>query len=67
MRVYLLILVLASTLFLLQRAVEPPLYVGVITTAMLWLVLLSATRHLMSIEETLPELMRIPLARWFLT
>jgi O-antigen/teichoic acid export membrane protein len=67
MKVYLLILVLASGLFLLQQALQPPLYIGLVVAAMLWLVLLNATRYLMSIEETLPELMRIPLMRRFLS
>jgi O-antigen/teichoic acid export membrane protein len=52
---------LALGLMLVQHAFGPPLWVGVLLVGAAWLALLRVTRRRMRMEETFPELLRVPL------
>lgn len=64
--VYGLIGALLLSLFLAQRLLGLPLYAGLVFVGMAWLVLLRAARGHMRVEETFPELLRVPVLRHLL-
>jgi O-antigen/teichoic acid export membrane protein len=65
--VYLLIALLSSGLLIAQWLLNPSVYWGFALVALASIVLIRTTRHLVRLEETFPELLRIPLLRTLLT
>ncbi|MEW6404580.1 MAG: flippase [Chloroflexota bacterium] len=66
LKVYLSIVLGAGGLFLVQEMVEPPLYIGGILLALVFLLLLRFNRNVLDIMQMFPELGRIPPVRRFL-
>jgi O-antigen/teichoic acid export membrane protein len=65
--VYLLIALLSSGLLIAQWLLNPSVYWGFALVALASIVLIRTTRHLVRLEETFPELLRIPLLGKLLT
>lgn len=65
--VYALVGILSMGLVLFHLLLHPPLYLGLIVVIMASLLLLRITRQLVRLEETFPELLRVPLLRKLMT
>lgn len=65
-RVYLIIALSALGLFLIQMITSAPVYVNIILAGLASLVVFRLNRHLLNIEQTFPELLRLPLVRQIL-
>lgn len=63
LRTYVLIAGGASGLMLVERLFEPPLYVSLLLTAAASVALLRLSRDALQVEDTFPELLRVPLLR----
>ncbi len=53
-----------GALWLVQALVHPPLVVGLVLTAAVWIALVAGTRASLDIGNVFPELRRVPLARY---
>lgn len=62
-RAYLVIVAAALLLWLVQQAFEPGIVVAVTVTAIVWAAVLLLTQRWLRLEESFPELARIPLVR----
>jgi O-antigen/teichoic acid export membrane protein len=62
-RVYLIILLCAMGLLLVQVAISPPVYVSVALAALASAVVIGLNRKLLQVGQMFPELLRFPLAR----
>lgn len=50
----------AAAMFLLQRIFDPPIWVGVPVAALCWLAVLVVVASRLEVEDTFPELLRVP-------
>ena len=66
LRVYASIVLVGAGLSLLQILASPPLVVAVPLVAIAWGVVLASARGLLDVEDTFPELKRIPVVRQIL-
>jgi O-antigen/teichoic acid export membrane protein len=66
-RVYLLATAVMATLLLVQRLLQPSLYMGIALAGVLSVLVLRLTRHTLKPAETFPELLRMPVVRQLLT
>ena len=66
LRVYVSIIVATSSLAILQRFLELPIYVGFALASLLSLMVLLINRNVLDLEQTFPELLRFRLVRSFL-
>ena len=62
-RVYIIIIIAAVSVALVQTLVEPPIYISIGLAAIASLLVFRLNRHLLNVEETFPELLRLPLMR----
>jgi O-antigen/teichoic acid export membrane protein len=62
-RVYIIIIIAAISVALVQYLVEPPVYISIGLAAIASLLVFRLNRHLLNVEETFPELLRLPLMR----
>ncbi len=62
-RVYIIIIIAASSVALLQLVVGPPVYISIVMAGIASLLVVRFNRHLLNVEETFPELLRLPLMR----
>ena len=62
-RIYVFAALGALAMMLIQRWWAPPIFVAVILVGIAWLLLILLTRKLLAIEQTFPELLRVPILR----
>ncbi|MDX1416294.1 MAG: flippase [Candidatus Promineifilaceae bacterium] len=65
-RVYGIIIVAALSVGLVQTVLDPPVYVSIGLAGVASILVFRLNRHLLNVEETFPELLRLPLMRWLL-
>lgn len=65
-RVYIIIAVSSGLVLGVQELFHLPVYVSLVLAAISSLVVLRMNRHLLQVESTFPELLKLPLAKWFL-
>jgi O-antigen/teichoic acid export membrane protein len=66
LKVYLVITLTALGLFLIQVLIDVPVYVSLILAGLASLLVVRLNRHLLNVEQTFPELLRLPLVRQIL-
>ncbi len=66
LRVYVIIAAVAIALWVVGSAVRPPLVIGLGLAVLASLLVLLPNRAMLRVDETFPELRRLPLARWLL-
>jgi O-antigen/teichoic acid export membrane protein len=66
LRVYVIIVAVSIALWLVGSAVRPPLIVGLGLAALASLLVFLPNRAMLRVDETFPELRRLPLSRWLL-
>ena len=66
LRLYLRLAALGLVMLIAQSMLNPPIYVGLAAAAVASLVMMRSSRHLIRIEETFPELLRVPALKWLL-
>jgi len=62
-RVYIIIIIAAVSVALVQYVIGPPVYISLGLAVLASLFVFRLNRHLLNVEETFPELLRLPLMR----
>jgi len=66
LRCYLVILACGATLWVFQWTLRPGLVVGLVAATAASLIVLVSSRSAIELEESFPELRRVPVVRWLL-
>ena len=64
LRVYLIIVVAALLLLLVQWVTSANFFVSIALAGIVSLIVFRLNRHALNVEETFPELLRLPLMPW---
>ncbi len=66
LRVYVIIIVSAVTLLIVQWQIDAPIYINILLAGVASLLVFRFNRRALNIEETFPELLRMPIVGWIL-